>query len=89
MIAPRSVFGEVDRDLANDLDHADLALVWGANPATASPPENLVRLKALQARGGRVVVIDHRRSRRLAPSARTGSGPPAPTARSRWACSRR
>ena len=62
MIAPRSVFGEVDRDLANDLDHADLALVWGANPATASPPENLVRLKALQARGGRVVVIDHRRS---------------------------
>jgi anaerobic selenocysteine-containing dehydrogenase len=62
MIAPRSVFGEVDRDLANDLDGADLALVWGANPATASPPENLVRLKALQARGGRVVVIDHRRS---------------------------
>ena len=50
------------RDLADDLDHADLALVWGANPATASPPENLVRLKQLQARGGRVVVIDPRRS---------------------------
>jgi anaerobic selenocysteine-containing dehydrogenase len=62
MIAPRSCFGEVDRDLTTDLEHADLALVWGANPATASPPENLVRLKALQARGGRVVVIDHRRS---------------------------
>jgi anaerobic selenocysteine-containing dehydrogenase len=62
MIAPRSCLGEVYRDLAEDIDHADLALVWGANPATASPPENLVRLKRLQARGGRVVVIDPRRS---------------------------
>lgn len=62
MIAPRSVLGEEYRDLTNDLEGADLALVWGANPATASPPSNLVRLKALQARGGRVVVIDPRRS---------------------------
>jgi anaerobic selenocysteine-containing dehydrogenase len=62
MIAPRSLFGEVYRDLSDDLDRADLVLVWGANPATASPPENLVRLKAVQARGGRVIVIDHRRS---------------------------
>jgi len=62
MIAPRSCFGVEYRDLSEDLDHADLALVWGANPATASPPANLVRLKQLQARGGRVVVIDPRRS---------------------------
>ncbi len=62
MIAPRSCMGEVYRDLHEDLDHADLVLVWGANPATASPPENQVRLKAVQERGGRVVVIDHRRS---------------------------
>ena len=62
MIAPHSCFGEVYRNLVEDIDHADLALVWGANPATASPPENLVRLKQLQARGGRVVVIDPRRS---------------------------
>ncbi len=62
MIAPKSCFGEVYRDISEDLDHADLVFVWGANPATASPPENMVRLKAVQARGGRVVVIDHRRS---------------------------
>jgi len=62
MIAPYSCFGQEYRDLSEDLDHADLALVWGANPATASPPENIVRLKRLQARGGRVVVIDPRRS---------------------------
>jgi anaerobic selenocysteine-containing dehydrogenase len=62
MIAPRACFGLEYRDLSEDIDHADLALVWGANPATASPPTNLVRLKQLQARGGRVVVIDPRRS---------------------------
>ena len=62
MIAPHACFGQEYRDLTEDLDHADLVLVWGANPATASPPENLVRLKQLQARGGRVVVIDPRRS---------------------------
>jgi len=62
MIAPRSVMGEVYRDLSDDIDGADLILVWGANPATASPPQNFVRLKAAQARGARVVVIDHRRS---------------------------
>ena len=62
MIAPRSVMGEVYRDLSDDIDGADLIFVWGANPATASPPRNFVRLKAAQARGARVVVIDHRRS---------------------------
>jgi len=62
MIAPRACFGEEYRNLSEDVDHADLVLVWGANPATASPPENLVRLKHLQARGGRVIVIDPRRS---------------------------
>ncbi len=62
MIAPQACFGAVYRELEEDLGNAELVLVWGANPATASPPENLVRLKQVQARGGRVVVIDHRRS---------------------------
>jgi anaerobic selenocysteine-containing dehydrogenase len=62
MIAPKSVFGEVMHDVSEDLEHADLIFVWGANPFTASPPENMVRLKEAQERGARVVVIDHRRS---------------------------
>jgi anaerobic selenocysteine-containing dehydrogenase len=62
MIAPLSCFGAAARDVAEDLEHADLVLVWGANPATDSPPLNLLRLKEAQARGARVVVIDHRRS---------------------------
>ncbi len=62
LIAPRSLFGLVMRDVAEDLEHAELILVWGANPATDSPPLNLRRLKHAQARGARIVVIDHRRS---------------------------
>ncbi|MFQ5635775.1 MAG: molybdopterin-dependent oxidoreductase, partial [Gammaproteobacteria bacterium] len=42
--------------------HADLILVWGANPATDSPPINLRRVKNAGRRGARVIVIDHRRS---------------------------
>src|SRR5207244_1691544 len=59
---PASLFGAPMRELHEDLENAGLILVWGANPATASPAVNLPRLKAAQARGARVVVIDHRRS---------------------------
>lgn len=62
MIAPRACFGEYLRAIYEDLDNADLILVWGSNPATDSPPNNMRRLKAAQKRGSRVVVIDHRRS---------------------------
>ena len=62
MIAPRALFGDYVRNLYEDLENADLILVWGANPATDSPPANLRRLKRAHARGARIVVIDHRRS---------------------------
>ncbi len=62
MIAPRALFGDYIRNLHEDLENADLILVWGANPATDSPPANLRRLKRAHARGSRIVVIDHRRS---------------------------
>lgn len=62
MIAPRACFGAYMLDMHEDLDNAGLILVWGENPATDSPPLNLVRLKRAQQRGARVVVIDHRRS---------------------------
>lgn len=62
MIAPKSCFGVMVHDIGDDLEGADLIFVWGVNPSTASPPENLVRLKEAQARGARVVVIDHRRT---------------------------
>ncbi len=62
MIAPHACFGDHLRSLYEDIDNADLILVWGANPATDSPPINLRRIKQAQKRGARVIVIDHRRS---------------------------
>jgi anaerobic selenocysteine-containing dehydrogenase len=62
MIAPEACFGDHLRSFFDDIDHADLILVWGANPATDSPPINLRRLKRARRRGARIVVIDPRRS---------------------------
>ncbi len=62
MIAPRACFGDYMRNDHEDLEQAELIVVWGENPATDSPPLNLRRLKHAQARGAKVIVIDHRRS---------------------------
>jgi anaerobic selenocysteine-containing dehydrogenase len=62
MIAPKALFGDYIRNIHEDLENAELILVWGANPATDSPPLNLRRLKQARARGVQVCVIDHRRT---------------------------
>ncbi len=62
LIAPRACFGEGIRDCREDVEQAELVLVWGANPVTDSAPFSFRRLKEAHARGARVVVIDHRRS---------------------------
>jgi anaerobic selenocysteine-containing dehydrogenase len=62
MLASRACFGDYIRNVYEDLDQADLILVWGENPATDSPPINLRRIRLAQKRGARVIVIDHRRS---------------------------
>jgi len=62
MIAPQALFGTHLRDIEEDIDGADLIVVWGANPATDSPPTNLRRIKNARNRNVPVVVIDHRRN---------------------------
>jgi anaerobic selenocysteine-containing dehydrogenase len=62
IIAPATTFGVWDIDMFADIEQADLIVVWGANPATDSPPINLNRIREAQKRGAQVVVIDHRRS---------------------------
>ncbi|MBN1992929.1 MAG: molybdopterin-dependent oxidoreductase [Anaerolineae bacterium] len=62
MLASRACFGDYIRNVEEDIDHADLILVWGENPATDSPPINVRRIRMAQKRGARVIVIDHRRS---------------------------
>lgn len=62
IIAPVTTFGVWDVDTFADIEHSDLIVVWGDNPATDSSPINLNRIKNAQKRGAEVIVIDHRRS---------------------------
>lgn len=50
-----------------DIDHTDHLLIFGANPAVSNgslmtAPDVVARIKAIRARGGRVVLIDPRRT---------------------------
>jgi len=60
IIAPHVTMGRMLIDMFVDIEHTDLAVVWGANPATDSPPTNLYRLEAAAARGAEIIVIDPR-----------------------------
>jgi len=62
MVASKACFGDYQRNISEDVDQADLILIWGDNPITDSSPINLKRLKAAKRRGARLIAIDHRRS---------------------------
>lgn len=62
MIAPQACFGEHYRNIGDDLDNADFILIWGANPATDSPPGKMKYIRKALKAGVPVVSIDHRRS---------------------------
>lgn len=57
-IAPLATLGVPLDRLFPDLEGSDLIVVWGANPATDSPPANFYRLIEAKKRGAAVVVID-------------------------------
>lgn len=61
MIAPMTTFGVYAADTFADIEQTDLVVIWGANPTTDSPPENIKRIKAAVERGAELIVIDHRR----------------------------
>lgn len=63
MIAPHVTLGGMFINMFSDIEHAELIVVWGANPATDSPPRDLERILAARQRGAEVVVIDPRRTR--------------------------
>jgi len=65
------MFGNPDAIAVPDLDRTDYLLILGANPlesngSLCTAPDFAGRLEAIQARGGRVVVIDPRRTRTAA-----------------------
>lgn len=66
-VASGWLYGSPDRIPVPDVDRTELLVVFGANPmvsngSLATAPDWPGRLKALRARGGRLVVIDPRRS---------------------------
>ncbi len=62
MIAPHVTMGGMFINMFSDLEHAELIVVWGANPATDCPPLDYRRIIAASQRGAQVVVIDPRRT---------------------------
>jgi len=62
MIAPHVTMGRMLINMFADMENADLLLVWGANPATDSPPLDMFRLEEAARRGAEIVLIDPRRT---------------------------
>lgn len=62
MIAPHVTMGEMLITMDTDIEQAELIIVWGANPATDSPPFSHQQIMNARRRGAEVVVIDPRRS---------------------------
>ena len=62
VLAPVTTFGVWWSDTAPDLEASRLIVVWGTNPANASPPSLMRRIERAAARGAQVIVIDHRRT---------------------------
>ena len=66
MIAPHLTMGRMLINMFTDIEHAEMIVVWGANPATDSPPLDMYRLEAAAKRGVEIVVIDPRRTETVA-----------------------
>jgi anaerobic selenocysteine-containing dehydrogenase len=60
MMAPHLTMGRTLTDIFTDLESAELIVVWGANPATDSPPLDMHRIQAAAERNAEIVVIDPR-----------------------------
>ncbi len=62
MIAPHVTFGEYYHTMDHDIENAELIVIWGANPATDSPPLAHEQIKRAVLRGADVVCIDPQRN---------------------------
>jgi cysteine desulfurase NifS len=62
MIAPHVTMGRMLVNMFTDIENAEAIVVWGANPATDSPPLDMHRLERAAERGAEIVVIDPRRT---------------------------
>ncbi len=62
MIAPHTTFGEYYHTMDHDIENAELVVIWGANPATDSPPLAHEQIKRAASRGSQVICIDPQRN---------------------------
>ncbi len=62
MIAPHTTMGELYITMETDLEQAELIVLWGANPATDSPPLAHEQILKAKARGAEIIAIDPRRN---------------------------
>ncbi len=62
MIAPHVTFGEYYHTMDHDIENAELIVIWGANPATDSPPLAHEQIKRAVLRGADVICIDPQRN---------------------------
>ena len=62
MIAPHVTLGEMLLGMEPDVEHAELVVLWGANPATDSPPRLHHEVLEARRRGAEVIAIDPRRN---------------------------
>jgi cysteine desulfurase NifS len=62
MIAPHVTMGRMLINMFTDIENAEVLVVWGANPATDSPPMDMLRLESAAKRGAEIFLIDPRRT---------------------------
>ncbi|ALC17992.1 anaerobic selenocysteine-containing dehydrogenase [Desulfuromonas soudanensis] len=62
MIAPHVTLGEMYVTMDVDIEQAELIVIWGANPATDSPPLAHRQILEARRRGAEVIAIDPRRN---------------------------
>ena len=62
MIAPHVTMGEMLITMEVDLEQTELIVLWGANPATDSPPLAHHQIVKARERGAEVIAIDPRRT---------------------------
>lgn len=62
-IVPQTTFGLATRQMLFDIEHADVIVCWGKNPASDEGPRLLLkRIKAAQERGAKLIVVDPRQT---------------------------
>ena len=62
LLAPLTTYGVRGTQLAPDIENSNLIVVWGANPATDSPPFMFERILKAKQKGTRIIAIDRMRS---------------------------